>query len=42
MVLDYLYKLLEVKLPYGPVYPSVGWLGGRSVGRLVDWIVCLS
>ena len=27
--------LLEVKLPYDPVCPSVGWLVGRSVGRLV-------
>ena len=42
--------LLEVKLPYDPVCPSVGWLvsrlvgwsAGGSVGRSVGQIACLS
>ena len=32
----FLSPFLEVKLLYGPVCPSVG----RSVGRLVYWLVC--
>ena len=34
--------LFEVKLPYDPVCPSVGWMTGRSNGRLVvlSFIFC--
>ena len=36
----YIKALLEVKLPFEPVYPSA--VVGRSVGRLVGWSVIIS